>query len=111
MPIYEYQCSSCGRTIEILQRVSDPPLATCSECGGEVKKLIPAPAFHFKGSGWYVTDYADKSGKESGGDEAQSKEKDSAKDSSEKTESKASKDSASPDKKSEKATTTTPAAS
>lgn len=62
MPIYEYQCLSCGERTEILQRLNEPPLATCPKCGGEVKKLVSAPAFQFKGSGWYVTDYAGKKG-------------------------------------------------
>ncbi len=57
MPIYEYQCQSCSRQTEALQRISDPPLETCDECGGALEKLISAPAFQFKGSGWYVTDY------------------------------------------------------
>ena len=65
MPIYEYQCLSCGKRTELLQRMADPPLATCPECGGEVKKLVSAPAVQFKGSGWYVTDYAGK-GKDPG---------------------------------------------
>ena len=60
MPIYEYECRSCGKRTELLQRMADPPLATCPECGGEVKKLFSAPAVQFKGSGWYVTDYAGK---------------------------------------------------
>lgn len=63
MPIYEYACQSCGKRTELLQRMDDPPLATCPQCGGEVKKLVSAPAVQFKGSGWYVTDYAGKSGK------------------------------------------------
>lgn len=58
MPIYEYQCEDCGERTEVLQRLSDPPLAACPECEGAVRKLISAPAFQFKGSGWYVTDYA-----------------------------------------------------
>lgn len=58
MPIYEYQCRSCGHRTEALQRMSDPPLTTCGECGGELKRLISSPSFQFKGSGWYVTDYA-----------------------------------------------------
>lgn len=65
MPIYEYQCQSCGKRTELLQRMADPPLATCPACGGEVKKLVSAPAVQFKGSGWYVTDYAGK-GKDQG---------------------------------------------
>jgi putative FmdB family regulatory protein len=60
MPIYEYACQSCGKRTELLQRMADPPLAACPACGGEVKKLISAPAVQFKGSGWYVTDYAGK---------------------------------------------------
>lgn len=60
MPIYEYQCNDCGRTTELLQRLSDPPLASCPDCGGTVKKLFSAPAVQFKGTGWYVTDYAGK---------------------------------------------------
>lgn len=51
-----------------MQRVSDPPLTTCEACGGDLKKLISAPAFQFKGSGWYVTDYADKKSAKDGGD-------------------------------------------
>ncbi len=58
MPIYEFQCLECGRRTERLQRFEDPPLAACPHCGGEVKKLVSAAAMHFKGSGWYVTDYA-----------------------------------------------------
>ncbi len=62
MPIYEYQCRSCERRVEVLQRLDDPPLDACPDCGGEMKKLLSAPAFQFKGSGWYVTDYARKGG-------------------------------------------------
>jgi putative FmdB family regulatory protein len=62
MPIYEYRCERCGRVTEALQRVSDPPLESCAHCGGPVKKLVSAPAFQFKGQGWYVTDYAKKGG-------------------------------------------------
>lgn len=62
MPLYEYQCESCGRRFEALQRLGDPPLESCAECGGKVRKLLSAPAFQFKGSGWYVTDYARSSG-------------------------------------------------
>ena len=64
MPIYEYRCLQCGERSEELQRVNEPPLRTCEQCGGELKKLLSAPAFQFKGSGWYVTDYARKSGSE-----------------------------------------------
>jgi putative FmdB family regulatory protein len=60
MPIYEYRCDACGARTEILQRLDEVPLAHCPHCGGPMTKLISAPAFHFKGSGWYVTDYAGK---------------------------------------------------
>lgn len=62
MPIYEYACESCGRVTEVIQRLDEAPLAVCPECGGAVKKLLSAPAFQFKGEGWYVTDYARKGG-------------------------------------------------
>jgi putative FmdB family regulatory protein len=62
MPIYEYACAACGRVTEVIQRLDDPPLTVCPECGGAVKKLLSAPAFQFKGEGWYVTDYARKAG-------------------------------------------------
>src|ERR1700750_2547077 len=62
MPIYEYQCLSCGKRTEVLQKMDDAPLAACPNCGGEVKKLISAPSFQLKGSGWYATDYGGKKG-------------------------------------------------
>ena len=58
MPIYEYKCSSCGQTFEVLQRFSDPPLTDHENCGGHVERLVSAAALRFKGTGWYVTDYA-----------------------------------------------------
>ena len=58
MPLYEYECKKCGSVFEVLQKLSDPPLAAHIGCGGEVERLISTSAFHFKGSGWYVTDYA-----------------------------------------------------
>ena len=60
MPIYEYECTECAHRTEVLQRMADAPLSACPECGGAVKRLISAPAFQFKGTGWYVTDYARK---------------------------------------------------
>ena len=62
MPLYEYQCRDCGRLSEVIQKFSDDPLTDCSECGGTLEKVLSAPAFHFKGSGWYITDYARKDG-------------------------------------------------
>jgi len=61
MPLYEYQCQKCGHRFEKIQRFSDPKIKQCPKCGGEVEQLITAPAVQFKGSGWYVTDYARKS--------------------------------------------------
>ncbi len=62
MPIYEYQCAKCGKTIEVIQKMSDKPLKKHESCGGPLTKLISASGFQFKGTGWYVTDYARKSG-------------------------------------------------
>ena len=61
MPLYEYQCQSCGERSEILQKLSDPPTTHCPTCGGEMKKLFSSPAIQFKGSGFYKTDYGAKS--------------------------------------------------
>jgi putative FmdB family regulatory protein len=60
MPLYEYECDACGRRFEVIQKMSDPVVETCPTCAGRVHKLQSAPAFQFKGSGWYVTDYAKK---------------------------------------------------
>lgn len=60
MPIYEYQCENCGMVEEALQKFSDKPLKKCNNCSGKLHKLISQSAFHLKGSGWYVTDYAGK---------------------------------------------------
>lgn len=58
MPLYEYQCQKCGHRFERIQKFSDAPIAECPKCGGAVQKLVSSPAFQFKGTGWYVTDYA-----------------------------------------------------
>ncbi|MEA2325225.1 MAG: hypothetical protein QOE68_184 [Thermoanaerobaculia bacterium] len=63
MPIYEYQCTKCNDRTEVIQKFSDPPYAICDKCGGEVKKLMSAPAIQFKGSGFYKTDYASAASK------------------------------------------------
>ncbi len=60
IPIYEYECLKCGKTMEAMQRFSDPPIGECCHCKGEVRKLISSSTFHLKGSGWYVTDYSGK---------------------------------------------------
>ena len=62
MPLYEYQCDACGHRFEAIQKFSDAPLEQCPKCQGALRKLQPAPAFQFKGTGWYVTDYAKKDG-------------------------------------------------
>jgi len=63
LPLYEYQCKKCHSLTERIQKFSDPPLTVCPHCGGELEQLLSAPAVQFKGSGWYVTDYARKGAK------------------------------------------------
>ena len=91
MPIYEYECSKCGKTIEVIQRMKDRPLKKHEACGGVLTKLISRAGFQFKGTGWYVTDYAGKkndkseksekaaSGESTTGGETASKSKDDSK--------------------------------
>jgi putative FmdB family regulatory protein len=107
VPLYEYQCTKCKKRTEKIESVAGPHLKKCPHCGGKVERLQSAPAIQFKGSGWYVTDYA---GKKSGGDspptESGSKEtpKETSKETSKETASKesASKDSGSKDSKEKK---------
>jgi putative FmdB family regulatory protein len=83
VPLYEYKCLKCGRNTEKIEPVSGPHLRKCPHCGGKVESVITAPSIQFKGTGWYVTDYAGKSsaktaategsggdGKDSGGKES-----------------------------------------
>jgi putative FmdB family regulatory protein len=77
VPLYEYQCDRDGR-FEKIQKFSDPPVKVCPKCGGPVQRLLSAPAIQFKGTGWYVTDYARKSG----GDGSKEKESGGSKDTS-----------------------------
>jgi putative FmdB family regulatory protein len=76
VPTYEYRCNDCGHQFEVSQRMSDEPLTECEVCGGEVSKLLFAPAIHFKGTGFHNTDYASKrrsaSGDEGGGSGSES---------------------------------------
>lgn len=65
MPIYEYECTQCGRVEEALQKFSDKPLKKCRHCSGKLNKLVSQSSFQLKGTGWYVTDYADHSKKSS----------------------------------------------
>ena len=75
MPLYEYECKKCGHRFEKIQKFSDKMVKTCPECGGQVEQMISAPAVQFKGSGWYVTDYAKKSSSPGGSGSGDSKEK------------------------------------
>lgn len=86
MPIYEYQCNKCGHRFEAIQKVNDPPLKKCEKCKGKVERMLSSPAIQFKGSGWYVTDYA----KRSGGPEPEKSESSSKKSDEKKKSSKAS---------------------
>jgi putative FmdB family regulatory protein len=97
MPLYEYQCDACAHRFEVIQKYSDAPIEVCPKCGGVVKKLLSSPAIQFKGTGWYITDYA-KSGKSDSGSVAATKSESAEKSggkssegssSSEKSESKA----------------------
>ena len=81
MPIYEYECSKCGKTIEVIQKFSDKPLKKHAGCGGNLTKLISASGFQFKGTGWYVTDYARK-GTDAGSSSSESESKSKSKETS-----------------------------
>jgi putative FmdB family regulatory protein len=96
MPIYEYECRKCGAHTEAFQKLSDKPLTKCPKCGGRLEKRISAPAIQFKGSGWYVTDYAGKATKDS---DTSSESK------AEKTDKKAAKEDSPTKKTSDKAST------
>src|SRR6266567_11041 len=65
MPLYEYKCEGCGERFEIIQKFSDVPVQVHEKCGAPVYRMISAPALHFKGSGWYITDYAKANGSKS----------------------------------------------
>jgi len=76
MPLYEYRCEACGHQFERIQRFSDELVTVCPSCGsGPVVKLLSSPAIQFKGSGWYITDYAKKSSSDSGSSGADKKDK------------------------------------
>jgi putative FmdB family regulatory protein len=78
MPLYEYECDSCGKRFERIQKFSDPPIAECPTCGGPVHKLFSSPAIQFKGSGWYITDYARSGASDKGGSSSPSTDAPSA---------------------------------
>ncbi len=79
MPLYEYECENCGDLFEVIQKFADEPVAVHEKCGGKVHRILSAPALQFKGSGWYVNDYA-KGGNSAGG--GASKKSDSGSDNS-----------------------------
>lgn len=88
MPIYEYQCKACEHTLDALQKISDAPLTDCPECGAaQLRKLVSAPNFRLKGSGWYETDFKDKNQRNlaGGADKSSSDTKSSGKDSGDKS--------------------------
>ena len=98
MPLYEYKCHQCGKKFDALQKFSDAELTVHDGCGGAVERLVSAPAFHFKGTGWYVTDYAKSNGvstpasegskSESGSESKSENKQDSSKSDGAKSESK-----------------------
>ena len=98
MPLYEYQCEACGERFEKIRKFSDPPLEVCDRCGkGPLVKLLSSPAIQFKGSGWYITDYAKKSSPDSGSKSSGSS--DSSSSDSKKSETPSATSTASSDKK------------
>jgi len=99
MPLYEYQCESCQKVTERIQKYSDPLMEICPACGGTVKKLLSSPAFQFKGTGWYITDYARKS---SNGSSDSPNQTSGSSDKSEKSEKSAKADKSGKSEKSEK---------
>jgi len=105
MPLYEYKCEGCGSNFEVIQKFSDEPLSTHEQCGGPVRRLLSSPALQFKGSGWYITDYAKSGGgsstKSNGSSESKSESKSESSSSTSSSDSKpaASSTSSSGDKK------------
>jgi putative FmdB family regulatory protein len=94
MPLYEYACEKCGKVFEVIEKFSDKPLTVHAECGGKVERLLSAPALHFKGSGFYITDYAKGNGNanapkssEKNSEKSSDKSSDASKKSETKTES------------------------
>ena len=75
MPLYEYKCAKCDHIYEKIQKFSDKPRAKCPECGGAGKRQISAPAIHFKGTGWYITDYSRKGQPKEGEEKSSAEEK------------------------------------
>ena len=103
MPLYEYACDRCGKTFEVRQKFSDEPLTLHENCGGKVERLLSAPALQFKGTGWYVTDYARNNGGSANGSgaktEAKTENKTEAKTETKPSDTKASSSTAASEKK------------
>ena len=78
MPLYEYQCEACAHRFEVIQKYSDAPIDICPRCNGAVRKLLSSPAIQFKGSGWYITDYA-RAGKSDPGEKGSASAKSDSK--------------------------------
>jgi putative FmdB family regulatory protein len=79
MPLYEYECGACGHRFEVIQKFSDSPIERCPLCADPVHKLLSAPAIQFKGTGWYVTDYASKRNTDAAADKASFKSSEDSK--------------------------------
>jgi putative FmdB family regulatory protein len=112
MPLYEYHCSKCDKTIEVMRKFSDPPLTEHEDCGGTLERLLSAPAFQLKGTGWYLTDYGKggtKPAPSSEGKSGESKASESKDSDSKSSESKSTSDKSS-ESKSETKTESKPAA-
>jgi putative FmdB family regulatory protein len=114
MPLYEYQCEACGHRFEVIQKYSDAPIEACPTCGGAVVKLLSSPAIQFKGTGWYITDYARAGTKDGGsgktdGGKSEGGKSDSASSGGEKTGGDKGGDKGSSDTKSETKSESTPA--
>ena len=107
MPLYEYQCDACGHRFEHIQKFSDPLLTVCPECGDAIRKLVSSPAIQFKGTGWYVTDYAKKGTGDTAASEVEksSDGKDAKSDKTDKTKSGDSTSSSDSSKKASKSST------
>ena len=92
MPLYEYECEACGKRFEKIQKFSDAPLEVCELCGkGPIHKLLSSPAIQFKGTGWYITDYAKKGSAAAGETGASAKSESSDKPAEKKTETSSTK--------------------
>ena len=106
MPLYEYECETCKARFEVIQKFSDPRVAVCRTCGGQVHRMMSAPAIQFKGSGWYITDYARKGQTDPTVSHSNGKPADSASNSNGSSGDKASADKSSGEKSTPAASTT-----